>query len=79
MISSLRQWRVTIRGKGHAEGGLSLYLFASRMQNALFGLLATIFALKRPDLALDLWVQRSPHNKGLPAAVRASDWLDITG
>ena len=46
------------------------------MQFALFGLLTAIFALKRPYLTLDLWVQRSPHKIGLSPAVWAGDWLN---
>ena len=46
------------------------------MQFALFGLLATILALKRPYLTLDLWVQRSPHEIGLSAAMWAGDRLN---
>lgn len=49
------------------------------MQHTLLGLFSAILALKRPDLALDLWVQCSPHEKGLPAAVRAGDGFYITG
>jgi hypothetical protein len=41
------------------------------MQHALFGLLTAILAFKRPYFALDLWVRRSPHEIGLPPAVRA--------
>lgn len=35
------------------------------MQHALFRLLTAILALKRPYLALDLWVQRPTHKLGL--------------
>jgi len=45
------------------------------MQHALFGLLTAILALKRPYLALDLWVQRSTHEIGLSPTVRALDRL----
>jgi hypothetical protein len=34
------------------------------MQFALFGLLTAIVALKRQYLTLDLWVQRSPRERG---------------
>jgi hypothetical protein len=43
------------------------------MQLAHFGLLTTTPALKRPYLALDLWVQRSPHEIGSFAALWAKD------
>ena len=46
------------------------------MQFALFDLPTAILALKRPYLALDLWVRRSPHEIGLPAAMRAGDRLN---
>ena len=42
-----------------------------RMQLAHFGLLIAILALKRPYLALDVWVQRSSHEIGSSAAVWA--------
>ena len=45
------------------------------MQHALFGLFTAIFALKRPYLALDLWVKRSAHEIGPAPAVRASNRL----
>jgi hypothetical protein len=35
------------------------------MQHALFRLLTAILALKRPYLALDLWVQRPTHKLSL--------------
>ena len=41
------------------------------MQLAHFGLLIAILALKRPYLALDVWVQRSSHEIGSSAAVWA--------
>jgi hypothetical protein len=41
------------------------------MQHALFGLLTALSALKRPYLALDCGVQRSPHEIGLSRTVRA--------
>ena len=41
------------------------------IQHARFGLLTAILAFKRPYFALDLGVQRSPHEIGLPPAVRA--------
>ena len=50
------------------------------MQFALFGLLTAIFALKRPYLTLDLWVQRSPHKIGLSpqcGQVIGSMWLAL--
>ena len=47
------------------------------MQFALFGLLTAIFALKRPYLTLDLWVQRSPHEIGLSPAMWAGDRLNV--
>jgi len=47
----------------------------SLVQHALFRLLTAILALKRPDLALDLWVQRSPHEIRLAPAAWASDRL----
>jgi hypothetical protein len=46
------------------------------MQHALFGLLTAIPALKRPYLALYLWVQRPPHEIGVPPAVRAGNRLN---
>jgi hypothetical protein len=46
------------------------------MQHALFGLLTAIPALKRPYLALCLWVQRPPHEIGVPPAVRAGNRLN---
>jgi hypothetical protein len=54
------------------------------MQHALFGLFTAIRALKRPYLALDLWVQRSPHEIGLAPAVCANNrhsggWPNIRG
>ena len=54
------------------------------MQHALFGLLTAILALKRPNLALDLWVRRSPHEIGLAPAVWASNrhgggWPNVAG
>ena len=45
------------------------------MQHALFGLLTAILALKRPYLAFDLWVQRSPHKIGLSPTMRAGNRL----
>src|SRR5262249_53183284 len=45
------------------------------MQHALFGLFTAILALKRPYLALDLWVQRSTHEIGPPPAVWANNRL----
>ena len=47
------------------------------MQFALFGLLTAILALKRPYLTLDLWVQRSPHEKGMSPAMWAGDRLNV--
>ena len=41
------------------------------MEHALFGLLTALSALKRPYLALDCGVQRSPHEIGLSPTVRA--------
>src|SRR5437016_1944675 len=49
---------------------------AASVQHTLLGLLTAILALKRPYLALDLWVQRSPHEIGLSPAVWAGDRLD---
>jgi hypothetical protein len=49
------------------------------MQRTLFGLLTAIPALKRPYFALDLWVERSPHEIGSPSAVRASNRLHHAG
>ena len=53
------------------------------MQHALFGLFTAIFALKRPYLALDLWVKRSAHEIGPAPTVRASNrlrgWPNIRG
>ena len=46
------------------------------MQHTLFSLLTAILALKRPYLTLDRWVQRSPHEIGLPSAVWAGDRLN---
>src|SRR5215467_7090543 len=40
------------------------------MQHALFRLLTAILALKRPYLALDLWVQRPTHKIGLSPEVQ---------
>jgi hypothetical protein len=42
-------------------------------QHALFCLLTAISAFKRPYLALDRWVQRSPHEIGLSPTVRAGN------
>jgi hypothetical protein len=47
------------------------------MQHTLFGLLTAIFALKRSYLTLDLWVQRSPHEIGLPPAVRTGNRFNV--
>ena len=46
------------------------------MQHTFFGLLAAILTLKGPYLTLDRWMQRSPHEVGLPGAVRAGDRLN---
>ena len=48
------------------------------MQFALFGLLTAIVALKRQYLTLDLWVQRSPHERSLSPAMWAGDRLNVS-
>ena len=47
------------------------------MQFAFFGLLTAILAFKRPYLTLDVWVRRSPHDRGLPPAMWALDWFNV--
>ena len=47
------------------------------VQFALFGLLTAILAFKRPYLTLDVWVRRSPHDRGLPPAMWALDWFNV--
>jgi hypothetical protein len=49
------------------------------VQHALFGLLTALFALKRPYLALDRRVKRSPHEIGLSATVRAGNRHVVVG
>ena len=59
-----------------ALGLLARALFGL-IQFALFGLLTAILALKRPNLTLDLWVRRSPHEIGLSPAMWAGDWFNV--
>ena len=57
-------------------GSLARALFGL-IQFALFGLLTAILALKRPYFTLDVWVRRSPHDRGLSAAMWARDWFNV--
>ena len=57
-------------------GSLARALFGL-IQFALFGLLTAILAFKRPYLTLDVWVRRSPHDRGLSPAMWARDWFNV--
>jgi hypothetical protein len=57
-------------------GPLARALFGL-IQFALFGLLTAILAFKRPYLTLDVWVRRSPHDRGLSPAMWARDWFNV--
>ena len=57
-------------------GSLPRALFGL-IQFALFGLLTAILAFKRPYLTLDVWVRRSPHDRGLSPAMWARDWFNV--